>query len=124
MHELPTEFSIRQWIYTQVSRDGEVAIYRQWRTDAAVERFEVIRVHHKPVQVFPNGTVQEHAGEYYPGSAQWGAAVATSSPSRDRWTTGPTYGAAGTAEHTSCGGLNRKLAQYQSRQRVLPDPTP
>ena len=43
MHVLPLEWSKGNWTYMQVSREGDLAIYRQAHKDGKVERFEVIR---------------------------------------------------------------------------------
>lgn len=71
MHELPVEWTQGFWTYTHVWRRGDVRIYRQRHQEGRAERFEVIRVQHRKERVFPGGQVQE-AGEYYPGSSQWG----------------------------------------------------
>jgi hypothetical protein len=57
----------------QVSREGDICIYRQKHLHGPAERFEVIIVQHLQEHRFPNGRVQE-AGEWYPRSSQWGQA--------------------------------------------------
>ena len=71
MHELPVEWKQGSWTYTQVWREASLALYLQKHLEGRAERFEVIRVQHRNERVFPGGGVQE-AGEYYPGSSQWG----------------------------------------------------
>jgi hypothetical protein len=73
MHVLPLEWSNRSWLYQQVSRDGDLAIYRQQHKEGPAVRFEVIRVQHRDETTLHNGSIQE-AGEYYPSSSQWGKA--------------------------------------------------
>jgi hypothetical protein len=71
MHELPVEWKRGSWTYTQVWREGDLAIYRQKHQEGPAVRFEVIRVQHQQQRRLPNGGVLE-AGEYYPNSARWG----------------------------------------------------
>jgi hypothetical protein len=71
MHEMPVEWTRGSWTYTQVWREGDIAIYRQKHQEGPAERFEVIRVQHLSEKILPKGYVRE-AGEYYPGSSQWG----------------------------------------------------
>jgi hypothetical protein len=71
MHELPTLFTQGHWLYTQVERHGDVALYRQSHQDVDVARYEVIRVRHHPARKLPMGRIAE-AGEYYPTSSEWG----------------------------------------------------
>jgi hypothetical protein len=73
MHILPLEWSTRRWTYTQVSRDGDIAIYRLQHREGTAERFEVIVVQQLKERPLPNGQTQE-AGEYYPRASQWGRA--------------------------------------------------
>jgi hypothetical protein len=73
MHTLPLEWGKGSWTYTQVSREGDVAIYRQKHREGTAVRFEVIVVQHLGERPIPKGYVRE-AGEYYPGSSQWGVA--------------------------------------------------
>lgn len=73
MRSLPTEWASGAYLYTQVSRDGDIAIYRQKHKEGSAERFEVIVVQHHEEDSLPSGRVQE-AGEYYPSSSQWGRA--------------------------------------------------
>ena len=72
MRELPVEWSEGKWTYTQVSRHGDVAIYRQKHKEGPAERFEVVLVQHLAKdREMPHGRVIE-AGEYYPGASVWG----------------------------------------------------
>jgi hypothetical protein len=71
MHTLPLEWSRGSWTYTQVSREGDVALYRQTHREGSAVRFEVIIVQHAKERLAPGGKVVE-AGEYYPSSSQWG----------------------------------------------------
>lgn len=73
MHTLPEEFSIHNWTYTQVSREGDIAIYRQKHKTGTAVRYEGIVVQHLKEKLMPKGYVRE-AGEYYPGSSYWGLA--------------------------------------------------
>ena len=73
MHTLPVEWNKGSWTYTQVSREGDVAVYRQKHREGTAVRFEVIVVQHWGEKLLPSGRMRE-AGEYYPGSSQWGVA--------------------------------------------------
>ena len=73
MHTLPREWSMGSWVYTQVDRAGDVAVYRQKHREGTAVRFEVIIAQHYPERQTKRGVVLE-AGEYYPSSSQWGKA--------------------------------------------------
>jgi hypothetical protein len=62
VHTLPMEWSKGSWTYTQVSREGDVAIYRQKHRAGTAVRVEVIVVQHFPELRTRTGGVLE-AGE-------------------------------------------------------------
>ena len=77
MEPLETTFTKYAYRYEQVERQGDVAIFRQThKENAAVVRFEVVKVHIQPEHVWPNGTMTPEK-EAMPGSSSWG---------RDGWT--------------------------------------
>jgi hypothetical protein len=76
VHELDKEFVRGHWRYAQVSRHGDIVIYRQSHLLGTAERFEVIQVQRREARPLPSGQMQE-AGEWYPSSSSWG---------KDGWT--------------------------------------
>ena len=48
MHILPIQFAQGQWTYTQVWREGALAIYRQQHKEGTAQRYELIRVQQLP----------------------------------------------------------------------------
>jgi hypothetical protein len=71
MITLPATLTQQGFCYTQVQRDGNIAIYAQQRHDSPIIRYEVIRIQVAEAHTWPNGqTTPTH--ECYPRSAQWG----------------------------------------------------
>jgi hypothetical protein len=68
---LPLKIESKGFVYEQVERHQDLAIYRQTRRGHTFERFEVILIQVRPEVTWPDGTVVE-AHEYYPGSHSWG----------------------------------------------------
>ena len=69
MESLPTRFTHRNVLYTQLKRYNNLAIYEQHIGKA--HRYEVVLIQYRPTYTFPNGiTVEAH--EAYPSSSQWG----------------------------------------------------
>lgn len=71
MHPLPLTFTLGHYTFTQVSREGSLAIYRQQHQEADVTRYEVVRIREEPEKVWPDGRVTPYR-EAYPGSTVWG----------------------------------------------------
>lgn len=72
MEPLATDFRDRTFQYTQVERQGLIAIFVQCHKDQPeVKRYEVIRIRVRPAHTWPNGTMMpEH--ESYPSPSAWG----------------------------------------------------
>lgn len=72
MQPIATEFAEGNYRYTQIERQGDVAIYRQThKENPKVIRYEVVRIRVAPAHTWPNGMVSPER-EVYPGSKQWG----------------------------------------------------
>jgi hypothetical protein len=70
------ELKDRTFLYRQIERHGNIALYCQEHKESHVQRFEVIRIRIQKAHTWPNGeTTPDH--ESYPGSHAWG---------RDGWT--------------------------------------
>lgn len=74
MKELAKEFAESGWSHKQIMREGDVAMYRRWRTGkegfAAEEHYEVVKIRVQPAyerfgQSYPDT-------EHYPSSEMWG----------------------------------------------------
>lgn len=71
MQPIAMQFEDRTFRYTQVARDGNVAIYTQEHKLSGVIRFEVVTIRIAEEHTWPNGTVSPER-EAYPGSSAWG----------------------------------------------------
>jgi hypothetical protein len=71
MQALPVMFHDKTFAYTQVEREGDIAIYRQTHKAGAVDRYEVVRIRVEKEHVWPNGDISPER-ETYPGSNAWG----------------------------------------------------
>ena len=70
MEPLPLSFRDRGFLYEQVERQGEVALYSQ-TNHSGIVRYEVIRIRIQREHTWPNGTTTPEK-EAYPGSNSWG----------------------------------------------------
>jgi hypothetical protein len=70
MEPLPVSFRDRGFLYEQVERQGDVALYTQ-TNHAGIVRYEVIRIRIQREHTWPNGTTTPEK-EAYPGSNSWG----------------------------------------------------
>lgn len=72
MQPVEAVFDLGNYRHTQLARQGEWALYEQrHRDNAAVVRFEVVRLRVRPAHTWPNGAITpEH--EAYPGASSWG----------------------------------------------------
>ena len=70
MEPLPLSFRDRGFLYEQVERQGEVAIYSQ-TNHSGIVRYEVIRIRIQPEHTWPTGVTTPEK-EAYPGSTSWG----------------------------------------------------
>ena len=70
MELLPLSFRDRGFLYEQVERQGEVALYSQ-TNHSGIVRYEVVRIRIQPEHTWPNGTTTPEK-EAYPGSNSWG----------------------------------------------------
>ena len=72
MQPIATVFEEGRFRYTQLQREGDIAIYeQQHKEDPAVIRFEVVRIRVSPPTTWPNGNVTPER-EVYPGASAWG----------------------------------------------------
>lgn len=72
MPTLSQEFTFDRHLYQSISREGDIAIYKQLGMYGSIH-YEVVKIQHRPERRLPDGRVQP-AGEYYPKSEQWGTA--------------------------------------------------
>ena len=70
MEPLPLSFRDRGFLYEQVERQGDVAIYSQ-TNHSGIVRYEVIRIRIQPEHTWPTGVTTPEK-EAYPGSTSWG----------------------------------------------------
>lgn len=70
MKPLPVDFESKGFIFHQISRSGDVALYRKGKNGHDFESFEVIRVQKSPEYTIANVTVPAH--EHFPNSEKWG----------------------------------------------------
>lgn len=71
MIAIATQFDDRTFRYTQVARQGDVAIYRQTHKASGIDRFEIIRIRIAEEHTWPDGRTTPER-EVYPGSNSWG----------------------------------------------------
>lgn len=76
MKKCPKQFEDKHFRYTQVQRDGNVAIYKQEPVQLNyMPAYEVVIIEWKPRAEIkgPKGKINViEAGEHYPGNSQWG----------------------------------------------------
>jgi len=76
MQTVATACADRTFGYTQIERQGDLAIYAQTHKEGGQARYEVVIIRVRAAHTWPNGdTTPEH--EAYPGANAWG---------RDGWT--------------------------------------
>jgi hypothetical protein len=73
MQPLDTQFSDSTFLYTQLERQGNVAIYEQKHKRSGVCRYEVVKIHVQREHTWPDGTLTPEKEAYPPASA-WGQA--------------------------------------------------
>ena len=72
MQPIDTAFEEGRFRYTQLERQGDIAIYRQeHKENPKVVRYEVIRIRIAPEHTWPNGNTTPER-EAYPGASVWG----------------------------------------------------
>jgi hypothetical protein len=72
MQPIDTAFDEGRFRYTQLERQGDIAIYRQeHKENPKVVRFEVIRIRVQPEHTWPSGQTTPER-EAYPGASVWG----------------------------------------------------
>ena len=71
MEPLRTQFDDRTFRYTQIERDGDMAIFSQTHKLGQVTRYEVVRIRVQPERAWPDGRITPER-EAYPGSSTWG----------------------------------------------------
>ena len=72
MIPMATQFEDRTFRYTQVARQGDVAIYRQTHKASDIDRFEVVRIRIAEEHTWPDGRTTPER-EVYPHANSWGA---------------------------------------------------
>lgn len=71
MQTLPVQFTQGRFIYTQIHRQTDRAIYLQVHPESGHTRYEVVKIRVAKAHTWPNGhTTPEH--EAYPGPGTWG----------------------------------------------------
>ena len=72
MQPIDTAFEEGRFRYTQIQREGDIAIYeQQHKENPKVIRYEVIRIRIAPEHTWPNGNTTPER-EAYPGASVWG----------------------------------------------------
>jgi hypothetical protein len=72
MQPLDTAFEEGRFRYTQLERQGDIAIYeQQHKENPTVIRYEVVRIRVVPETLWPNGRTTPER-EAYPGASSWG----------------------------------------------------
>jgi hypothetical protein len=72
MQPVETHFEEGNFHYEQLSREGDLAIYRQSHRHGAMVRFEVVRIRPQPAHTWPDGRTSPER-ETYPGASRWGS---------------------------------------------------
>lgn len=70
-----TTFARNGYDHHQITREGDIAIFRRRRTGGQHEHYEVVRIREHGERVMGGVTIP--AGEHYPSSEKWG---------KDGWT--------------------------------------
>jgi hypothetical protein len=71
MQTIETEFEDRTFRYTQLARQGMIALYTQTHKPSGVTRYEVVVLRVAAEHTWPNGSVSPER-ETYPGATAWG----------------------------------------------------
>jgi hypothetical protein len=71
MLPIATQFEESGFRYTQLTRQGDIAIYSQEHKGSGVVRYEVVRIRVQAERTWPNGLVTPER-EAYPGASSWG----------------------------------------------------
>ena len=71
MLPLPPEFEDRLFRYTQVEREGDMAIFTQEHKASGIVRYEVVLIRVQKAHTWPTGVTTPEK-EAYPGSTSWG----------------------------------------------------
>ncbi len=71
MQPIATEFQDATFTYTQVERQGDIAIFAQQHKHGGAPCYEVVRIRVSPEHTWPNGKVSPER-ETYPNSKSWG----------------------------------------------------
>ena len=71
MQPIPLEFIEGHYAYTQLTRQGMLAVYQQAHATSRICRYEVVRLRVAAAHTWPNGTTSPER-EVYPGASRWG----------------------------------------------------
>lgn len=67
---IPTQFKKKGFVYTQLKREGNRAIFQQTRAGSALNNYEVVKIGKHNGYLM--GGVMIEPAETYPGSSLWG----------------------------------------------------
>lgn len=71
MQMIAQQFQDQTFTYTQLDRQGMIAVYEQRHKVSHTCRYEVVRLHIQAEHTWPNGTTTPEK-EAYPPSSAWG----------------------------------------------------
>jgi hypothetical protein len=71
MRVIPEQFTKGDYAYTQLRKEGDLAIFKRVKRNQPWPEFEVIVIRFKGEHRFPSGTLFE-GGELYPSTAEFG----------------------------------------------------
>ena len=67
---IPAQFKKKGFVYTQLKREGNKAIFQQTRADSALNNYEVVKIGRHNGYVMGGSHIEP--SETYPGSSLWG----------------------------------------------------
>src|SRR5438874_11180856 len=76
MLPIVTQFEESGFRYTQLERQGDIAIYSQEHKGSGVVRYEVVRIRVQAERTWPDGRVTPER-EAYAGASSWGRDAST-----------------------------------------------
>jgi hypothetical protein len=71
MEPVAPEFTDQTFRYSQLERQGTIAIYQQQHKASGIIRYEVVRIRIRKARIWPNG-VSTPDQEAYPAASAWG----------------------------------------------------
>ena len=67
---IPSTFTKKGFIYRQIKRQGDIAIFEQTRKDSTLQNFEVVKIGRHNGYTMGGSYIEP--SETYPGSSLWG----------------------------------------------------